>query len=87
MGLLYDLSGKACGVLLTSSTSVGDLATRNDAIRTTLDGFIRSASVVGMRHVMEEAIEVEMEMGLNRARWALFLQAYSVALSHRSIAL
>jgi hypothetical protein len=75
MRLLYDLSGKACGVLLTSSTSVRDLATQNDTVRTTLDGFIRSASVVGMRHVMEEAIDVEMEMGLNRARWAFFLRA------------
>jgi hypothetical protein len=72
MRLLYDLSGKACGVLLTSSTSVRDLATQNDTVRTTLDGFIRGARVVDMRHLEDGSVEVEMEIRLNREFWAIF---------------
>ncbi|MEK6661050.1 MAG: hypothetical protein AABY63_04120, partial [candidate division NC10 bacterium] len=62
----------AYGVLVTSSTSVKDLATQNDSVRTTLDGFIRGASLVGVRHLDDGTVEVEMEIRLSREFWAIF---------------
>ena len=62
----------AYGVLVTSSTSVRDLATQNDSVRTTLDGFIRGASLVEVRHLDDGLVEVEMEIKLNREFWAIF---------------
>jgi hypothetical protein len=62
----------AYGVLVTSSTSVKDLATQNDSVRTTLDGFIRGASLVEVRHLDDGLVEVEMEIKLNREFWAIF---------------
>lgn len=61
----------ANGVLVTSSTSVKDLATQNDTVRTTLEGFIRGASLVEVRHLDEGSVEVEMEIRLNREFWAI----------------
>lgn len=62
----------AYGVLVTSSTSVKDLATQNDSVRTTLNGFIRGASLVEVRHLDDGSVEVEMEIRLNREFWAIF---------------
>jgi len=62
----------AYGVLVTSSTSVKDLATQNDNVRTTLDGFIRGARLVEARHLDDGSVEVEMEIRLNREFWAIF---------------
>ncbi|MGH7369281.1 MAG: FecR domain-containing protein, partial [Candidatus Methylomirabilaceae bacterium] len=62
----------AYGVLVTSSTSVRDLATQNDSIRTTLDGFIRGASLVEVCHLDDGSVEVEMEIRLNREFWTIF---------------
>jgi hypothetical protein len=62
----------AYGVLVTSSTSVRDLATHHDDVRTTLDGFIRGASLVEVRHLDDGSVEAEMEIRLNREFWAIF---------------
>jgi hypothetical protein len=62
----------AYGVLVTSSTSVKDLSTRNDNVRTTLNGFIRGARLVEVRHLDDGSVEVEMEIRLNREFWAIF---------------
>lgn len=70
-----NLLEEAYGVLVTSSTSVRDLATQNDAVRTTLNGFIRGARVVDMRHLEDGSVEIEMEIRLNREFWAIFPRA------------
>jgi hypothetical protein len=62
----------AYGVLVTSSTSVKDLTTGNDSVRTTLDGFIRGASLLEVRRLDDGSVEVEMEIRLNREFWAIF---------------
>jgi len=58
----------AKGVHIKSSSTVEDFMTRDDYIRSRVEGIIRDAQIVDTRNTSEGAWEVDMRIDMNRIR-------------------
>ena len=60
------------GVKIDSETKVRDFVTESDKIRSKVEGFIRGAYIVEIRHLEDGLVEVDMEINLRGIRTIIY---------------
>jgi len=58
----------AKGIAIKSNTTVQDFMTRNDHIRSRVEGVIRNAEILDTRYNPDGTCEVDMRLDMNRIR-------------------